>query len=143
MNTRAQIAGFEGKRNVAYPDPLTGGDPWTIGYGHTGPEVFRGLVWSDKMCESALDADIESASAECALNFPFFGALNEPRKAVLIGMCFQMGIGRLLKFRDTLAAIRDERFEHAGECMRQSRWARQTKTRAQRLSFQMALGEWQ
>ena len=25
----------EGLRTEAYPDPATGGDPWTIGYGHT------------------------------------------------------------------------------------------------------------
>ena len=25
----------EGLRTEAYPDPGTGGDPWTIGYGHT------------------------------------------------------------------------------------------------------------
>lgn len=143
MDTRTQIAGFEGKRTRSYPDPLTGGDPWTIGYGHTGEDVFEGLVWSDAMCEKTLDADIENARAECILNFPFFDTLNEPRKAVLIGMCFQMGMNGLLKFKDTLAAIRDERYEHAGECMRQSKWARQTPKRAVRLSFQMASGEWQ
>lgn len=27
---------FEGFRSEAYPDPGTGGEPWTIGYGHTG-----------------------------------------------------------------------------------------------------------
>ena len=26
---------FEGLRLIAYPDPATNGDPWTIGYGHT------------------------------------------------------------------------------------------------------------
>ena len=28
----------------AYPDPGTGGDPWTIGWGDTGPDVVPGLV---------------------------------------------------------------------------------------------------
>ena len=30
------IINFEGISLIAYPDPATGGDPWTIGYGHTG-----------------------------------------------------------------------------------------------------------
>ena len=35
---------FEGCRLEAYPDPATGGEPWTIGYGHTGPDVFPSLA---------------------------------------------------------------------------------------------------
>lgn len=31
------IKQFEGCRLTAYPDPGTGGDPWTIGYGWTHP----------------------------------------------------------------------------------------------------------
>lgn len=30
------VASVEGLRLDAYPDPGTGGEPWTIGYGHTG-----------------------------------------------------------------------------------------------------------
>ncbi|MEE4411931.1 lysozyme, partial [Serratia sp. C2(2)] len=29
------IKRFEGLSLQAYPDPATGGKPWTIGYGHT------------------------------------------------------------------------------------------------------------
>lgn len=35
---------FEGCSLAAYPDPATGGAPWTIGYGDTGPGVVKGLV---------------------------------------------------------------------------------------------------
>ena len=35
---------FEGCKLTAYPDPATGGDPWTIGYGHTGNDVYPGLT---------------------------------------------------------------------------------------------------
>jgi len=35
---------FEGCRLKAYPDPGTGGAPWTIGWGDTGPDVVPGLV---------------------------------------------------------------------------------------------------
>jgi len=50
---------FEGRENAAYPDPATGGDPWTIGVGHTGPEVFKGLAWADDLVDKALSADLK------------------------------------------------------------------------------------
>jgi lysozyme len=34
---------FESCALEAYPDPGTGGDPWTIGWGDTGPDVQEGL----------------------------------------------------------------------------------------------------
>lgn len=49
---------FEGRRAVAYPDPATKGDPWTIGVGHTGPDVFKGLMWSDDKIDEALASDL-------------------------------------------------------------------------------------
>ena len=46
------IKTFEGLRLEAYPDPGTKGAPWTIGYGHTGPDVMPGLrITEDKAVE--------------------------------------------------------------------------------------------
>lgn len=144
MNAAQQIKGFEGVRNAAYPDPLTHGDPWTIGVGHTGPEVHQGLVWTDEQIDAALLADVAKAQAWCAEHLaPWFDGLNEPRQAVLIGMCFQMGGAGLSKFVQTLAAVRDGRFADAAERMRQSAWAHQTPRRANILAHQMETGEWQ
>jgi lysozyme len=36
---------------MAYPDPGTGGDPWTIGWGSTGPDIKQGLVWTRQQCD--------------------------------------------------------------------------------------------
>ena len=35
----------------AYPDPGSGGDPWTIGWGSTGPDIKRGTVWTQAQCD--------------------------------------------------------------------------------------------
>ena len=35
----------------AYPDPGSGGDPWTIGWGSTGPGIKRGVVWTQAQCD--------------------------------------------------------------------------------------------
>jgi lysozyme len=140
---KAQLTSFEGRKNVAYPDPLTGGAPWTIGIGHTGPEVHEGLVWTDEQVDAAFALDCIEAEAECQQHFPWFNLLNEPRQAVLIGMCFQMGSARVFKFTNTLAAMRDGRFADAADGMCMSQWAKQTPSRATKLARQMHTGEWQ
>lgn len=35
---------YEGCKLTAYPDPATGGAPYTIGFGDTGPDVVPGLT---------------------------------------------------------------------------------------------------
>lgn len=48
----------EGDRLTAYPDPGTGGSPWTIGYGHTGPDVFPELVITELQAQGLLMSDL-------------------------------------------------------------------------------------
>lgn len=57
------IAKWEGVRYEAYPDPATGGAPWTVCYGHTGPDVVRGKTYSRAECERLLQADMLEANA--------------------------------------------------------------------------------
>jgi lysozyme len=52
------IQSSEGVRYTAYPDPATGAAPWTICWGHTGPEVHKGLTVTHKQCELWLNVDI-------------------------------------------------------------------------------------
>jgi lysozyme len=52
------IKRFEGCRLHAYPDPGTGGAPWTIGYGHTGADVHKGTVWTQEQADHALKQDV-------------------------------------------------------------------------------------
>lgn len=51
---------FEQCRLVAYPDPGSrDGTPWTIGWGHTGPEVRKGLVWTQQQADAAFAKDMQ------------------------------------------------------------------------------------
>lgn len=43
---------------AAYPDPATGGRPWTIGFGTTGPDVNPGTVWTRAEAEARLKHDV-------------------------------------------------------------------------------------
>jgi lysozyme len=56
----ALIKLFESCRLEAYPDPGTGDRPWTIGWGHTGPEVVPGLVWTQEQADNQFAIDVSS-----------------------------------------------------------------------------------
>ncbi len=67
----ALIQRFEGLAKVrndglieAYPDPGTGGAPWTIGWGATGPGIEPGTVWTRAQCDARLAADLLRYAAE-------------------------------------------------------------------------------
>lgn len=69
----ALIKQFEGcarKRSdglvEAYPDPGTGGAPWTIGWGATGPGIERGTLWTQAQCDARLESDLARYAAEVA-----------------------------------------------------------------------------
>lgn len=43
----------------AYPDPGTGGPPWTIGWGSTGEGIAQGVMWTQGECDQRLEADLQ------------------------------------------------------------------------------------
>jgi lysozyme len=65
MNTFSQtalamLAVLEGCRLEAYQDS---GGVWTIGYGHTGPEVVEGLTWTQAQADAQMVADLAATEA--------------------------------------------------------------------------------
>lgn len=138
MNLRSQLVEFEGRVAYAYPDSM---GFLTIGVGRL-VDKRKGGHLSDAEIDFLLDNDIAAKSAEVLTALTWAQAMNEPRQAVLIGMCFQMGLKGLLGFTGTLEAMRDERYADAAERMRQSLWARQTPNRARRMAHQLEVGEW-
>ena len=51
---------------ASYPDPASGGEPWTIGWGSTGPDIRSGTVWSQAQCDARFDRDAQAFSAKVA-----------------------------------------------------------------------------
>lgn len=46
-------------RFEAYPDPGSAdGEPWTIGWGSTGPDIAKGTIWTQDQCDARFDRDI-------------------------------------------------------------------------------------
>lgn len=57
------IKRFEGCHLKAYPDPKTGGDPWTCGWGSTGPNIGPETEWTQEYADERLMEDIAEAEA--------------------------------------------------------------------------------
>lgn len=86
----------EGDKTKAYADPLTGGDPWTIGIGHTGPEVHPGLAWSEaQVMQTLLGVDLPKyvAAARASFEPGIFDALTDARRFVIVDLVYNMGAG--------------------------------------------------
>lgn len=134
-----QLKVDEGLRLQAYQDHL---GYWTIGYGRLIDDRKGGGI-SEEEALYLLGHDIERTLHDITKALPWVRSLTEPRQGVLINMAFQMGIGGLLGFDRTLAAVRDEHYAHAAHLMLQSKWATQTPKRARKMARQLESGEWQ
>jgi lysozyme len=89
------IKRFEGLELEAYPDTGTGGEPWTIGYGHTGPDVFPGLKITELQAEQLLAKDLEKF--EKCVNNSVRGNITQGQFDSLISFTYNVGCGALGK----------------------------------------------
>ena len=85
---------WEGCRLSAYPDPASGGAPWTIGYGHTGPDVLPDLTITQEQADAFLEKDVAHAAGAVERLLPAVALLPRQRDA-LISFCFNVGAGAL------------------------------------------------
>ena len=102
----------EGLRLSAYPDPGTGGDPWTIGFGHTGDDVYEGLTITKEQAIALLQRDI--ATAEDAVLHLVDVPLTQGQFNALVDFAFNCGAGNL-KASTMLRLINQGRFDEADE----------------------------
>lgn len=139
MNLRQQLERDEGRVAHAYPDSL---GYWTIGVGHLVDER-KDAGLSDEVIDLQLDLDIRDKTAELRRALPWMYSLSEPRRAVLIGMAFQLGTQGLLLFRRALEHCRLGRWDEAAAEFLNSKVAReQTPDRWRRHAEQIRTGVW-
>lgn len=77
----------------AYPDPGTGKEPWTIGWGTTGHEVKQDTVWSEEQAQNALDKEIVGKCAGLLSYSPTLIKEDDRRLAALISFAYNCGLG--------------------------------------------------
>ncbi|MGB3378614.1 MAG: lysozyme [Allopontixanthobacter sediminis] len=121
----ALIKTFEGCARIrrdgmfeAYPDPGTGGAPWTIGWGATGAGVAQDTVWSQQECDDRLVADLLRYAAD--VSDALVGApTSQPQFDALV--CFHYNTGAIR--RATLARLHRAQ-DYRGALAEFSRWNR-------------------
>jgi lysozyme len=79
---------FEGCKLTAYQDQV---GVWTIGYGHTGPDVVAGLTITQQQAETLLAKDVSSAAA--CVNNVVAVQLSQDEFDALADFVFNLGAG--------------------------------------------------
>ncbi len=108
----------------------------TLGYGRclatTHLTVDEGLY--------LLKNDMARAEHDLWHYAPWYAALDEVRKTVLIDMTFQMGIQNVLNFKKMIACLEVKDYEQAAKEMINSAWNDETPQRCHRLAMIMETG---
>ena len=146
----AEIGSDEGKILHAY---LCTELHATIGIGHkildTDPEkeldIF-GINWeevpddqyiTEDRCYILFQEDVQIAISGCMKIYNNWDDLPQEVQHILVNMCFQLGQRGLSNFKQMGKAIEESDWEKASVEMMDSRWAKQTPQRAERLKNRM------
>lgn len=115
---RALIEGFEGLRLTAYQDSV---GVWTIGYGHTGPDVHNGLSITKVEADYMMEADLRKF--ETAVNTMAMLATTQQQFDALVSFAYNLGAAALKSStllrqhnaqQYTAAAAEFAQWDHAG-----------------------------
>ena len=132
----------EGLRTRAYRCP-TGF--LTIGIGRnldTNPLTKEELAYVGHNCRNKFISndqafylcrnDLKKVRADLDRELPWWRDLSTDRQFVMIDLCFNLGVGKLLGFKRTLQSIATGYYVRAGEQLLQSKYAKQVGNRAKR-----------
>lgn len=91
---RDLIHKWEGCRLTSYPDPATGGEPWTIGYGATGPDIGPDTVWTQEQADADLAQRLDriNGSVTQAVRVRIAPA----QRAALVSLAYNIGVSAFL-----------------------------------------------
>ncbi len=143
---------YEGLRLEAYDDatgrPVPEGGvirgTLTIGWGHTGDDVYVGQVISEAQAEALLRRDLANAArdAVAVIGLSTWRRLDPVRQACLIDMCFNLGAARLAGFVRMIAAIRRFDWQAAHDECLASAWRKQVHRRCDNAAGMLLTGRW-
>lgn len=145
----AELRRDEGVRDTPYRD--TRGF-LTVGVGHNLDASPLPDGWAyplpDDLVNALCESDLQNVFDDLDSALPWWEDLNDVRQRVIANMCFNMGLTKLLGFKNTLAAMRQGRYPDAANGMLASAWASQVGIgtqkepgRALRLANMMRTGQ--
>ncbi len=138
-----QLKYEEGLRLEAYICPA---GKLTIGYGHNldAMPMFENQmiphVIDEQFADLLLEWDVKSVIDQLDDQWHGFQLLTGARRDAVINMAFQLGVPGLMKFKKTLQALARCDWQHAAEEALNSKWAKQTPNRADRVAWQIRTG---
>jgi lysozyme len=97
---------------------------------------------SEAEAEALLRHDIIEATKQLLNAFPWMSNLNDARIGAMLNFTFNVGIGTVKKFKNTLAFMKCGDYDAAGDEMMDSKWARQVGNRATEITDQIRSGKW-
>lgn len=113
----ALIKEFEGCHLSAYPDPLSGGEPWTIGYGTTryshGASVRRGDKINVIEADMLLRLEVDRIAEKLRSTVPHWKVMDDNQRSALVSFAYNLGAG----FYGAAG------FETISRCLRERDWA--------------------
>lgn len=89
---RRIVSEYEGCRLTAYKCPA---GVWTVGYGHTGPDVTEGLTITQQQADAWLTEDLQKFGAGVDRLLQGAALLGANQKAALVSFAFNIGLGAL------------------------------------------------
>lgn len=110
------IKQFEGCELSAYPDPGTGGDPWTIGWGATGPGIKEGVRWTQADADARLTADVARFMAGVVKLAP---KATDNQRGAMTSLAYNIGLGA---FEDSTLLKLHNAGDYAGATAQFGRW---------------------
>lgn len=105
-------------------NPLTKEEKEVIG------DVMSGITKDQAFM--LLRHDVDGVRRDLDQHFPFWKELNDDRQFVMIDLCFNMGINKLLDFKNTMRFLAQGNYERAADNLLLSKYAKQVKSRAER-----------
>lgn len=132
----------EGFSRTIYTDSM--GNP-SIGIGHNLRAKPLPNGWkvplNDIQIYTLLQNDVQDdALTPLDTHLPWWSAMSDVRQRAIANMCFNLGIGKLLEFHDTLASMQAGDYDAAADGMKNSAWYGEVGQRAVRLVAMMRDG---
>lgn len=132
-----QLKRHEGVRTHAYQCTA---NMTTVGVGRNIDEN-GGLGLSEDEIEYLLENDIKRCKQEL-IALPWFAEIDSVRQDALINLCFNLGMTRLLGFKNALTAMSVGDYDKAADEFMDSRWAEQVGSRADEVCEMIRTGRY-